>query len=184
MSTQLRYGGDLQGLQDTLDYLQGMGIRTLYLAGSPMFNMPWGSDGYSPLDLTLLDRHFGDINQWREAIAEIHSRGMYVILDNTFATLGDLMAFEGYLNASTPFNPKEHNAVWKSEFRYHDFEQSDNYLDKCEYPRFWGDDGKPVTNLGNYLVGCRDSDFDQVSHPCGSHLRYRVLHRGYKLTAV
>ena len=26
-STQLRYGGDLQGLVDTLDYIQGMGIE-------------------------------------------------------------------------------------------------------------------------------------------------------------
>jgi alpha-1,3-glucan synthase len=41
-----------------------------------MINMPWGSDGYSPLDLTLLDAHHGVIADWREAIAEIHRRGM------------------------------------------------------------------------------------------------------------
>ena len=33
-SNQMRHGGDLEGLIDTLDYLQGMGIRGLYLAGS------------------------------------------------------------------------------------------------------------------------------------------------------
>jgi alpha-1,3-glucan synthase len=27
MSTQLRYGGDLQGLVDSLDYIQGMGVK-------------------------------------------------------------------------------------------------------------------------------------------------------------
>lgn len=48
--------------------------------------MPWGADGYSPLDLTLLDRHFGDIEEWRQAITEIHARDMYVVLDCTVAT--------------------------------------------------------------------------------------------------
>lgn len=32
-SSQMRHGGDLQGLIDTLDYLSGMGIRGIYLAG-------------------------------------------------------------------------------------------------------------------------------------------------------
>lgn len=39
-----------------------------------------------PLDFTLLDRHFGNIDDWRAAVNEIHSRGMYVILDNTLST--------------------------------------------------------------------------------------------------
>ncbi|KAK3698922.1 hypothetical protein LTR37_016709 [Vermiconidia calcicola] len=123
--------------------------------------MPWGADGYSVLDLTLLDRHHGTIAAWRDAISEIHQRGMYVVLDNTFATLGDMMGFEGYLNESTPFAPGEHDAVWKSDRRYHDFVQSNEELDTCNYPRFWDDSGHQVTNLSDYLVGCRDSEFDQ-----------------------
>ncbi len=39
-----------------------------------------------PLDLTLLDQHFGNIEEWRRAVDAIHERGMYVILDNTVAT--------------------------------------------------------------------------------------------------
>lgn len=74
LQTQLRHGGDVQGLIDGLDYLQGMGIKALYLAGSPMINQPWGADGYSPLDFTLLDGHFGDIDAWRNLITEIHNR--------------------------------------------------------------------------------------------------------------
>jgi alpha-1,3-glucan synthase len=58
----------------------------LYLAGSPHINLPWGSDGYSPLDLTLLDRHFGNIDDWRAFITDAHRRGMYVVLENTMAT--------------------------------------------------------------------------------------------------
>ena len=58
----------------------------IYLAGTILINQPWGADGYSALDTTLLDRHFGNIETWRNAITEIHRRGMYVLLDNTMAT--------------------------------------------------------------------------------------------------
>ena len=47
MSTQLRFGGDLDGLVDSLDYLAGMGIKVIYIAGSPFINQPWGADSYS-----------------------------------------------------------------------------------------------------------------------------------------
>lgn len=76
MGTQLRFGGDMQGLVDTLDYIQGFGIKALYIAGSPFINQPWAADSYSPLDHTLLDQHYGNITVWQTAIEEIHSRGM------------------------------------------------------------------------------------------------------------
>jgi alpha-1,3-glucan synthase len=54
-----------------------MGIKAIYIAGTPFINQPWSWNAYSPLDLTLLDEHFGDIEMWRSAITEIHDRGMY-----------------------------------------------------------------------------------------------------------
>ena len=106
-----------------------------------MINFPWASDMFSPLDLTLLDAHFATIDAWRAAIDEMHHRGMYVILDNTMATLGDLIGFEGYLNVSTPIVFGEHNALWKSSRRYHDFSFDNTEQEKCEteYPRWWND---------------------------------------------
>jgi alpha-1,3-glucan synthase len=67
LSTQLRFGGDLAGLVDSLDYIAGMGIKVhsssglstkmsicandgtqaIYIAGSPFINPPWGADSYS-----------------------------------------------------------------------------------------------------------------------------------------
>ncbi|KIV91342.1 hypothetical protein, variant [Exophiala mesophila] len=161
-SNQMRHGGDLLGLVDTLDYLQGMGIKGLYIAGSPFINSPWGYDQYSPLDLSLLDQHFGNIEMWRTAVTEIHSRGMYVILDNTFATMGDLIGFDGYLNTTTPFTLREHEVLWKTDRRYHDFSIGNSYNDTCQYPKFWLEDGFPVTNdVTDQMIGCYDSEFDQ-----------------------
>ena len=42
--TQMRYGGDLKGLVSKLDYLQGMGIRVIFISGTPFLNMIWQPD--------------------------------------------------------------------------------------------------------------------------------------------
>jgi alpha-1,3-glucan synthase len=162
-STILRHGGDVKGLQDSLDYLSGLGIRGIYLAGSPFINVPWASDAYSPLDHTLLDKHFGTIKQYRELIDALHQKGMYVILENTMATLGDLLAFKGFENQSTPFDFGGHDLLWKTGRRYHDYVQDNSWIEHCEYPRFWNQLGLPYHD-GNTsrMVGCRAGDFDQV----------------------
>ncbi|KAK3376860.1 alpha-1,3-glucan synthase [Lasiosphaeria ovina] len=161
-STQLRYGGDVQGVIDSLDYIHGMGVKGLYIAGSPFINLPWQSDSYSPVDLTLLDAHFGNIDEWRRLITAIHERGMYVLLDNTVATMSDLLGFDGYLNESTPFNPEEHKVVYKSDRRYLDFDFTDTYNETCKFPRFWNETGYPIDQIYvDQFKGCYDSDFDQ-----------------------
>ncbi|KAK3940876.1 alpha-1,3-glucan synthase [Diplogelasinospora grovesii] len=165
-STQLRHGGDIQGLIDSLDYIHGMGVKAIYIAGSPFINQPWQSDSYSPLDLTLLDAHFGSISEWRLAVDEIHKRGMYVVMDNTVATMGDLLGFEGYLNESTPFEPAEHNALWKTQRRYLDFDIGTDYNETCEFPRFWNETGFPIEQVYvDQFKGCYNSDFDQFVYP-------------------
>ncbi|KAK3693388.1 alpha amylase [Podospora appendiculata] len=161
-SNQLRHGGDLQGLVDSLDYIQGMGVKAIYIAGSIFINQPWGSDSYSPLDMTLLDFHFGSVKQWQAAIDEIHKRGMYIIMEHTMATMGDLVGFEDYLNSSTPFVTEEFKAVWKSSRRYADFSFGNEYNKTCDYPEFWLETGFPVgEDVTSQLKGCYDSDFDQ-----------------------
>lgn len=52
--TTFRYGGDLKGLSARLDYLQGMGIGAIFIAGTAFLNMPWQADSaykcpYMPL---------------------------------------------------------------------------------------------------------------------------------------
>lgn len=161
MSNQFRFGGDARGLMNDLDYIHGMGIKAIYLAGTAFINQPWMGDGYSPLDLTLLDHHHGVIDDWRELIDAIHQRGMYVLFDNTMATMGDLIGFKGHLNESTPFSWGEYDYEWKSDRRYLDFEPGDAVNESCVYPRFWDDDGYPLTSIYADENGCRDSEFSQ-----------------------
>lgn len=136
--------------------------KGLYIAGSPFENRPWTADSYSPLDLTLLDQHFGDIAEWRRMIDEMHARGMYVVLDNTFATLGDLIGFDGFLNDTAPFTIHEHQTLYKTSRTYVDFDMSNQYNESCEMPRFWNETGFPVDpDIQSQFSGCYASEFDQ-----------------------
>lgn len=87
------------------------------------------------------------------------------MLDNTMATMGDLIAFEGYLNTSVPFITIEHEVQYRDPQRqYSDFEFGNTYNKTCEYPKFWLETGFPVgADVTDQLVGCYDSEFDQVS---------------------
>lgn len=40
--------------------------------------MIWGADAYSPLDFSLIDPHWGTIDDWRDLVDECHKRGLYV----------------------------------------------------------------------------------------------------------
>ncbi|KAG9681557.1 alpha-1,3-glucan synthase, partial [Aureobasidium melanogenum] len=162
-TNQFRFGGDTKGLMDNLDWIQDLGIKAIYFSGSPFINQPWASDGFGPLDFTLLDAHHGTITEWRELIEELHRRGMYAIMENTIGTMGDLLAFEGWENETTPFNPLEYDVLWKTSRQYLDFEIDNDVLEDCQYPVFYGDDGFPVNSsvMETFDNQCRKSDFDQ-----------------------
>ncbi|KAF9242130.1 glycoside hydrolase family 13/glycosyltransferase family 5 protein [Melanogaster broomeanus] len=163
--TQLRFGGDLKGLASKLDYIQGMGIKGIYLSGTIFLNMIWQADSYSPLDFSVLDPHWGTIADWQQFIDTVHARGMYIMLDFTVGTMSDLIGFQGFLNESAPFNLNEYQAVFKNPnympwnfTEYADFEVINQWNTSCQLPVFWQDDGTTQSVQAN---GCYDSDFDQ-----------------------
>lgn len=163
--TQLRYGGDLKGLEAKLDYLAGMGIKGIFASGTPFLNMPWQADSYSALDFTLLDPHWGTIADWRAVIDAVHARGMYYMVDFTVGTMADLIFWEGFQNSSAPFSLDEYDAGWKDPKyapwgieQYPDFDIGNDHNDSCTLPTFWQDDGTVIPVSTN---GCKASDFDQ-----------------------
>ncbi|KIJ57158.1 glycosyltransferase family 5 protein [Sphaerobolus stellatus SS14] len=164
----LRYGGDIMGLVDRLDYIHGMGIRAIFIAGTGFLNMPWQADSYSVIDFSLLDPHWGTIEDWRNAIDAIHARGMYLMMDFTVGTMGDFIGFAGHLNESTPFSVSQYNAVWKLPSyapwdleMYPDFAINNTWNSSCRLPTLWGDDGNQVDPSEIGLQGCYNSEFDQ-----------------------
>lgn len=75
-------GGTLRGIQTKLDYLQGLGVTTLWL------NPPWKQradlqtyHGYGIQNFLEIDPRFGTRQQLRDLVDAAHDRGLYVILD-------------------------------------------------------------------------------------------------------
>ena len=64
-------------------------------APAPVLHYIYLSIGYSPLDFTTLDPHWGHRDEWRTMIDAVHARGMYYVVDFTVATMGDLITWKG-----------------------------------------------------------------------------------------
>lgn len=105
-----RYGGDLQGIIDKLDYLQDLGVTALYL--NPVFEAP-SLHKYDGETFHHIDPNFGpdplgdrkliakeipdDPSTWvwtsadklfLELVRQAHARKMYIIIDGVFNHIG------------------------------------------------------------------------------------------------
>ncbi len=95
------HGGDLKGLRDKIDYLDGMGITAIWM--TPMFRNRWvqgsgddisaGYHGYWTTDFTELDPHFGTTNDMRRLIQDAHRRGIKVFFDIVANHTADLIDY-------------------------------------------------------------------------------------------
>ncbi len=71
--------GDLGGLRARLDYLAWLGVDALWL--SPIFPSPMADFGYDVADYTDIDAQFGTLDDLDALVADLHGRGMRLILD-------------------------------------------------------------------------------------------------------
>ena len=72
------YGGDLQGVLDKLDYLQALGVNTIYF--NPIFMSP-SNHRYDGDDYRTIDPDLGDLALFQQLADALHARGMHLILD-------------------------------------------------------------------------------------------------------
>lgn len=83
------HGGDLKGLTQRLDYIQGMGITAIWFApvfkNKPVQGKPGeesaGYHGYWVTDFTQVDPHFGTNAEFKAFVDAAHARGMKVYMD-------------------------------------------------------------------------------------------------------
>jgi cyclomaltodextrinase / maltogenic alpha-amylase / neopullulanase len=116
-----RFGGDIAGIREKLDYLQDLGVNALYL--NPVFQAPslhkYDASCLHHVDPTLGPDRAGDLRAlagaretedpatwiWTSAdralvdlVADVHARGMRIILDGVFNHAGrDFFAFRDLL---------------------------------------------------------------------------------------
>ncbi len=74
------HGGDIRGLINRLDYIEGLGAGALWI--SPVqLNLHGAYHGYHITDFNRMDPHRGSLEELRTLVDAAHARGIYVILD-------------------------------------------------------------------------------------------------------
>lgn len=156
-----RYGGDLQGIIDKLDYLQELGINAIYL--NPIFQSPslhkydgatyhhvdpyFGPNPEKDLELIKTETpHDAKTWVWTEAdklflqlVKEVHKRGMKIIIDGVFNHMGiNSWAFKDVLE-------KQEKSLYKDFFKIVSFENKEKGT-KFEYKGWWGVKELPELN--------------------------------------
>jgi glycosidase len=71
-------GGDLKGIKERLDYLEGLGVDVIWI--SPFYEGK-AYHGYHITDMYSVDPEFGTEEDLKELIEEVHERDMRIIAD-------------------------------------------------------------------------------------------------------
>jgi len=155
-----RYGGDLQGVLDKLDYLADLGINALYF--NPIFyarslhkydgncfhhiDPNFGPDPKG--DLAIMAREDGkDPKTWEwtaadklflRLLTEAHRRGMHVILDGVFNHSGrDCFAFKD-------LKKNQEQSAYRNWYVVDSFDDPRTKRDEFDYKGWWGFKSLPV----------------------------------------
>ncbi len=75
------HGGDLRGIIQHLDYLQDLGITTVWITPVYQNKGPESYHGYGATDMYAVDEHFGSLADLKALAAALHQRGMKLVLD-------------------------------------------------------------------------------------------------------
>ena len=71
--------GDFQGLTQKLDYLDNLGINTIWLL--PFFPSPLRDDGYDIADYFNIHPNYGNLRDFKNFLKEAHRREMKVVIE-------------------------------------------------------------------------------------------------------
>ncbi len=119
--------GDLPGITSRLDYLKDLGVDVIWL--SPVYRSPQDDNGYDISDYQDIDPMFGTLADFDELLAQVHARGMKLVMDLV-------------VNHTSDEHP------W--------FVESRRSLDNPKRGWYWwrdGKDGQPPTNWGSIFSG-------------------------------
>jgi oligo-1,6-glucosidase len=71
--------GDIGGIIGRLDYLRALGVDVIWL--SPVYRSPQADNGYDISDYRDIDPMFGTLAEFDSLLAEVHERGMKLVMD-------------------------------------------------------------------------------------------------------
>ncbi|MDA8310630.1 MAG: maltose alpha-D-glucosyltransferase [Actinomycetota bacterium] len=135
--------GDFRGLVQKLDYLEELGVTTLWLL--PFYPSPLRDDGYDIADYRDVHPAYGTLRDFRSFLREAHRRGLRVVTELVLAHTSDVHPWfqrarrarpgssyrDFYLWSDTPDRFKDARIIFK------DFESSNWTFDPVAGAYFW-----------------------------------------------
>ncbi len=141
------YNGDLQGVQNELDYIQALGFDTIYM--NPIF-MARSYHRYDTDQYLHIDPALGGDAAFTALQAEMNRRGMKLILDGVFNhASSDGLYFDRYHRYQTDGACESLTSVWRSWFHFLDNNVPCNSSD---YNGWFGFDSLPTFDHTNVAV--------------------------------
>nr|WP_284155388.1 maltose alpha-D-glucosyltransferase [Sulfuricystis multivorans] len=102
--------GDFQGLTEKLDYLQDLGVNTLWLL--PFYPSPFKDDGYDISDYRNVHPEYGTMADVRNFIREAHRRGLKIITELVINHTSDQHPWFQAARRAPPGSSKRNFYVW------------------------------------------------------------------------
>jgi len=139
------FGGDLQGINDKLDYLKSLGVNTLYLP--PIFQ----SDSvhkYDTGNFLEVDPGFGTMQDWLNLVKDAKARGMHILIDGAFEDTGsDSVYFNKFGNYQSVGAWQQYQNPSEQSPYYSWYDWTGNST--TPYSSWFGYDTLPLTNTSN-----------------------------------
>ena len=102
--------GDLNGIGQRLDYVQSLGVDAIWL--SPIYPSPMHDFGYDVADYTAVHPMFGTMADFESLLADVHARGLKLLLDLVPNHTSDEHAWFRESRSSRD-NPKRAWYIWR-----------------------------------------------------------------------
>lgn len=186
VKNEQKFGGNLEGIIEKLDYLYDLGINGIYL--NPV-NHASSQHKYDTIDYLKIDPDFGDEKTMQRLVKEAHKKGMHIMLDGVFNHSGWFFwAWQDVLK-------NKQNSKYASWYMVNDWNFDPNPCDNAAKGKFYSfafTDYMPKLNTNNpevleyILKVCeywvREYDIDairldvanELSHNLCIQMRYRL----------
>ncbi|MFO1431546.1 MAG: maltose alpha-D-glucosyltransferase [Candidatus Competibacteraceae bacterium] len=105
--------GDFRGLMQKLDYLQDLGVDTLWLL--PFYPSPMRDDGYDIADYHNVYPQYGTLTDFKHFVKAAHRRGMKIITELVINHTSDQHPWFQAARRAPPGSAKRNYYVWSDD---------------------------------------------------------------------
>jgi maltose alpha-D-glucosyltransferase/alpha-amylase len=135
--------GDFRGLTQKLDYLQDLGVNTIWLL--PFYPSPLKDDGYDIADYYSINPLYGTLKDFKVFLAEAHRRSLRVITELVVNHTSDQHPWFQRSRTAKPGSPWRDFYVWsdnaekyrEARIIFRDFEPSNWTWDPLSRAYYW-----------------------------------------------